>query len=277
MRMWCVARASSAGDTPCPSCPISQAQGCGSSALCSHSPRCELVATSGTCSAVERLGLHAFDQPQAEMRAHAGAQHLRRPQCGRALERDHLGETEGGRAAQDGATLPASCRRSSTTLGASGMQSGRDGRSSTKPMGAGDSSPLTPRSRSSLTTTVFGGIRPFDGRAGPERLRKHRHGGLHARASAARHRWSPSSQTRPSLRYAPGSCASLRRSLSSGLSRELMWLAPVRKSWGVQGAARNVEAHGSDAPIAIAAAQSVAGSTTFRQPPRCAPAPRPPG
>ena len=46
--------------------------------------------------------------------------------------------------------------------------------------------------------------------------------GMTPRASAARHRWSPSSQTWPCLRYAVLSCASLRKSLSKALSRELM-------------------------------------------------------
>ena len=47
----------------------------------------------------------AFDQPQAEMRAHAGAQDLGRPQASRALQRKHLADTKSRRAAQDAADI----------------------------------------------------------------------------------------------------------------------------------------------------------------------------
>jgi hypothetical protein len=46
--------------------------------------------------------------------------------------------------------------------------------------------------------------------------------GLMSLASAALHKWSPSNHTRPVLRYAVGSELSLRSSLRSGLSRDVM-------------------------------------------------------
>jgi hypothetical protein len=49
--------------------------------------------------------LDGLDQPQAEVRAHARAQHLGRPQARRALDRDHLTHTEGRCAAQDRADV----------------------------------------------------------------------------------------------------------------------------------------------------------------------------
>jgi hypothetical protein len=62
-------RASKAASTPCPSWPITHAQGCGSGAR-QLQPR-ELVATSGHQSAHRAGRLGAIDQRQREMRAHA--------------------------------------------------------------------------------------------------------------------------------------------------------------------------------------------------------------
>jgi hypothetical protein len=52
------------------------------------------------------LGLAAaFEQREREMRAHAGTQHLGRPQGNGALERQHLQHTESRRAAQHAADV----------------------------------------------------------------------------------------------------------------------------------------------------------------------------
>ncbi len=98
-------------------------------------------------------------------------------------------------------TLPASCSRSSTTVGASGSTTGRSGSSSRKPIGAGDSSPLAAFSSSSSTTTVLPASRDHStGACGQNDSENTATAGVTPRASAARHRWSPSSQMRPSLR-----------------------------------------------------------------------------
>ena len=54
---------------------------------------------------VKKIGPDTFEKLQAEMRAHAGTQHLGRPQCCRALERNDLAESKGARAAQNGADI----------------------------------------------------------------------------------------------------------------------------------------------------------------------------
>ena len=49
--------------------------------------------------------LQTVDQPKSEMCAHAGPQHLGRPQRSRALQRQHLPDPEGRSAAQDAADV----------------------------------------------------------------------------------------------------------------------------------------------------------------------------
>ena len=68
-----------------------------------------------------------FDQPQAEVRAHAGTQYLGRPQQRGALERRHLRKAEGGRAAQDRADVAGVLQPVQHHRGRVGQQ-GRRGR-----------------------------------------------------------------------------------------------------------------------------------------------------
>ena len=75
-------------------------------------------------AAVQVVGGQAFDQLQTEVRAHAGAQH-KRPSAAVPPERQHLTHAKGRRAAGM-APLPASCKRSSTTVAASGSSAGAE-------------------------------------------------------------------------------------------------------------------------------------------------------
>src|SRR6218665_3090179 len=102
MRMRSSALAASAGDTPCPSWPMIEAQGQGNVARCRYSPACGLVTSMGSCSACSSAGPPgALDQIQREMCAHPGAQRFRRPECGAAFECQHRPESEGCCTAQD--------------------------------------------------------------------------------------------------------------------------------------------------------------------------------
>jgi hypothetical protein len=94
-------------------------------------------------------------------------------------------------------TLPGSCRRSSTTVGACGSTCTGGGRSITMPMAAGDSSALKPANSDAGTTTTLAAPTASSRRrascqaaslstacaAAPPRSRQ------------ARHKWSPSSHT----------------------------------------------------------------------------------
>ena len=89
------------------------------------------------------------------MRAHAGAQHLGRPERRRALERDHLAEAEGRGAAQDRADVAGvldavedDARRVAAPI------AGDAGSGTTKAIGAGVSSALSSAIAASATTTV---------------------------------------------------------------------------------------------------------------------------
>jgi len=66
-----------------------------------------------------------LDQPQPEMRAHAGAQHLGRPQQRRAFQRHDLRETKRRRAAQDGADVARVLHTVEHHRGRFGLQRGR--------------------------------------------------------------------------------------------------------------------------------------------------------
>ena len=121
-------------------------------------------------------------------------------------------------------TLPASCSRSSTTVGCVRLQRPAPAAArSTKPMRAGDSeSAHAGKQRVGDHNVARRHGRPFGRGQGPEGLGKHRDCGLHA-ALAAR----PGTGDRPPARCGPAcdrrvpSCASRRRSLSSALSREV--------------------------------------------------------
>ena len=212
-------------DTPCPSWPNSPGAGPGQLRLVQPARRgANWWPAAAPRSASSAAGSSAFDQPQAEVRAHAGAQHLGRPQRGRALERDHLAKAEGGGAAQDRADVAgvlqpvqhhASARR--------GCSAGGAGRSSTKPIGAGDSS-AADAGEQRVGDDHRPGRRRRPIRRAPAARRTRQNtamAGLHAARAARR-----GTGGRPPARCGPAcgrrvpSCASRRRSLSSGLSRE---------------------------------------------------------
>jgi hypothetical protein len=90
-------------------------------------------------------------QVQRKMRAHARAQHLGRPQRRTALERQHLPKAKRRALRRMEPTLPASCTRSSTTVATSRLQRPARGRSTRKPMPAGDSRPLMSANSASAT------------------------------------------------------------------------------------------------------------------------------
>ena len=69
---------SRASETPCPSCPITQAHGLGSAAGAVAPWHASWWPPGGTRSSIQVVGGQALDQLQTEVRAHAGAQHLRR-------------------------------------------------------------------------------------------------------------------------------------------------------------------------------------------------------
>ena len=62
-------------------------------------------ADQGKLQGIERRFVDGLDEVQSEMCTHAGTQHLRRPQRGRALECHHLGEAEGRGRAQHAADV----------------------------------------------------------------------------------------------------------------------------------------------------------------------------
>ena len=112
------------------------------------SPACELVASSGTRERVERVGVDAARPGRsAKCAPIAGAQHLRRPQRRGALRaRSPARSRTPRRCAGCVPTLPASCSRSSTTRRRVGCAAPRrPATATTKPIGAGDSSVLRPR------------------------------------------------------------------------------------------------------------------------------------
>jgi hypothetical protein len=133
-------------DTPCPSWPSTQAQGRGRRPRAAARRRRANWCHQRHLQRGQRVVFgQAFHQAQPEVRAHAGAQHLGRPQRRRALERQHLPHAEGRALRRMLPTLPASCSRSSTTWRQRVASHPGAGRSSTKPMRAGDSSALSRR------------------------------------------------------------------------------------------------------------------------------------
>ena len=100
-------------------------------------------------------------------------------------------------------TLPASCRRSSTTVGACGSIAGLAGTATRNPMGAGDSSPLKALNTGSASTATCGAHSASSrSRASPAQALS----AISAcsagrpRARSALQRWSPSSQASPPRR-----------------------------------------------------------------------------
>ena len=144
-------------------------------------------------------------------------------------------------------TLPASCTRSRITVAARGSMVASCGRSTTNPTLAGDSSPLISRNKASGITTILIAARAYStGASGIKDSEATSTDGTTPRASAALHKWSPSIQNRPALRYAVLSVLSLRSSLSSVFSRELMTMgslivgpatlgSPEQRFFGAQG------------------------------------------
>ena len=201
MRRACAARWASAASTPCPSCPSTQAQGQGRRAWCSQSPWCELVTSSGT-----RRAAKSFT---------ASPSTRRRPKCAPMPARSTLGEPSAAVPVMAATcvkpkaaalrrmepTLPASCTRSSTTVGASTASASAPGQSSTKASGAGDGRPLMWCIRaSSMTIVLIAACAYSTGARGQNDAESTARAGRRPRASAARHRWSPSTQMRPCLR-----------------------------------------------------------------------------
>ena len=87
------------------------------------------------------------------MRSHAGAQHLGRPQRGRALEREHLPEAHRGGAAHMEPTLPGPAAGRARRWARPAAVPGRSAIAWTNPIAAGDSSELICAIRPSASTT----------------------------------------------------------------------------------------------------------------------------
>ena len=86
-------------------------------------------------------------------------------------------------------TLPASCTRSSTTVGAPASSAGAGGSGSTKASGAGDGRPLTAAIRASVITTfLIATCANSAGAKGQNDSENTASSGRQPRVSAARHR-----------------------------------------------------------------------------------------
>ena len=195
-------RAINSVDTPCPSWPMTQAQGLGKAARCKGWLSCELVATRGT----EIASRSATTRPSMR----------RSPKCAPCPARTTLGDHSAAvplmastwRTPKAAAlrrmapTLPASWSRSSTTLAAPASMTGAAGRVSSAPICAGDSSPLRPLNSVAGTTRARGAdsASAASGASCMAASVSTTSAGFQPRCNAARNRWSPSIQTLPVLR-----------------------------------------------------------------------------
>ena len=176
MRTESSARRAISGLTPCPSWPNTQAQGQGNVLLVQQ---LAMVRTGGDhrhgqCFQLRRL--KPFHQPQAEVRAHAGAQHLGAPQARRARDGERSGEIR--RPPRCAGSRPR-CRRPAAGRGSpwpgQAASPAPAASSSTKPMRAGDSECAQAGKKRVGDHNVAGRqARPFRRGHGPEGLGKHR-------------------------------------------------------------------------------------------------------
>ena len=157
MRTERAARAISASPTPCPSWPSAQAQGHGQGAAgAATRPGANWSRRWARPAHPASPASTPFDQVQAEMRAHAGAQHLGRPQRRRALERQHLAKPKAAGTAQDGADIAGILHAVQDHRGRAGLQRRRPPAGPTQnPCRAGDSRPLMPANKRIRNHYVF--------------------------------------------------------------------------------------------------------------------------
>jgi hypothetical protein len=190
-------------DSPCPSWPKTQAQGQGQARLVDAFAGVRAGAQDRHGDLAEERRLGRLDEMQPEVRAHAGAHDLRRPERGRSLDGDRLLEAEGGGAAQDAADVAGSWRRSRTTLGAFGRSGDAGGSGTRKRMGAGLSSEASPAmaAAGTMATAAAGAAsRRSSARSQPASLTIACATGPRPLASQAAHRCSPSMTICPCLR-----------------------------------------------------------------------------
>ena len=195
-------RCISASETPCPSWPSTQAHGHGSLPWCIARAACELVASIGTRSAASAASFATSTS--------------RNPKCAPMPARSTFGDQSAAvpliattcpKPKADALrrmlpTLPASCSRSSTTLGACASSSPWPAQGSTKPSRAGDSRALSPVISGSGITTTEAAVLAIARDAGvcqPSSVIT-ACAAMPPRCAKAAHRCSPSIQTSPSLR-----------------------------------------------------------------------------